>query len=258
MVNPSFNPSDHFKGRLDKRTVVHVWKGETNVTEVLELGYQVIRNVGYSQDSWCVLMLLLSIYLSIYPYPYPSLSCDTCGRERPTWPKCSSSATKWSAMWDTHRTAGASLYPYPYPYPCVSLSFDLSIDRSMSVYFYLYLKYLYRARLRCDPQCGVLYGQLVRLGVTSIYLYIHIHVYLYLLIRVEGSDQRERGARARLRSDPKRWLLGRQLVRRSIYIYIHISISISIYIHIYIWINRSIYRFICVCLFLSIHASIDI
>jgi hexosaminidase len=43
---------DHFKARLDPRTVVHVWKGQTNVTEVVQLGYQVIRNVGYSAHSW--------------------------------------------------------------------------------------------------------------------------------------------------------------------------------------------------------------
>jgi len=41
---------DHFKARLDPRTVVHVWKGQTNVTQVVELGYQVIRNVGYSAE----------------------------------------------------------------------------------------------------------------------------------------------------------------------------------------------------------------
>jgi hexosaminidase len=49
---------DHFKGQLDPRTVVHVWKGQTNVTEVLELGYQVIRNVGYSAHSWCAIIAI--------------------------------------------------------------------------------------------------------------------------------------------------------------------------------------------------------
>jgi len=43
---------DHFKGKLPKPVVVHVWKDVTNVTEVVALGYDVIRNVGYSKGSW--------------------------------------------------------------------------------------------------------------------------------------------------------------------------------------------------------------
>jgi hexosaminidase len=43
---------DHFKTKLDKRTVVHIWKSNTNVTEVVANGYQVLLNVGYCGDSW--------------------------------------------------------------------------------------------------------------------------------------------------------------------------------------------------------------
>eukprot|EP00940_MAST-03C_sp_MAST-3C-sp2_P000220 g220.t1 len=43
---------DHFKTELDKRTVVHIWKSNTNVTEVVANGYDVLRNVGYFQNSW--------------------------------------------------------------------------------------------------------------------------------------------------------------------------------------------------------------
>lgn len=43
---------DHFKNTLDKRTIVHVWKSVTNVTEVVAAGYKVLRNVGYYNLSW--------------------------------------------------------------------------------------------------------------------------------------------------------------------------------------------------------------
>jgi len=43
---------DHFKGSLPKETIVHVWKDVTNVTEVVALGYNVLRNVGYDNVSW--------------------------------------------------------------------------------------------------------------------------------------------------------------------------------------------------------------
>jgi hexosaminidase len=43
---------DHFKGKLNKQTIVHVWKDVTNVTEVVALGYDVLRNVGYDNISW--------------------------------------------------------------------------------------------------------------------------------------------------------------------------------------------------------------
>mmetsp|Transcript_33045 Transcript_33045/g.84405 ORF Transcript_33045/g.84405 Transcript_33045/m.84405 type:complete len:556 (-) Transcript_33045:232-1899(-) len=43
---------DMFKTELDKKVIVHVWKEVTNVTEHVDLGYNVIRNVGYHNESW--------------------------------------------------------------------------------------------------------------------------------------------------------------------------------------------------------------
>ena len=43
---------DHFKTRLPKEVIVHVWKAVTNVTEVVADGYDVLRNVGYNKKSW--------------------------------------------------------------------------------------------------------------------------------------------------------------------------------------------------------------
>jgi hexosaminidase len=43
---------DHFKTKLAKETVVHIWKSNTNVTEVLADGYDVLLNVGYYPKSW--------------------------------------------------------------------------------------------------------------------------------------------------------------------------------------------------------------
>lgn len=43
---------DHFKTQLAKETIVHIWKGVTNVTEVVADGYQVLLNVGYNSKSW--------------------------------------------------------------------------------------------------------------------------------------------------------------------------------------------------------------
>ena len=45
-------PKQHFKTKLDKNVIVHVWKDVTNVTEVVANGYDVIRNVGYDNISW--------------------------------------------------------------------------------------------------------------------------------------------------------------------------------------------------------------
>ena len=38
---------DEFGATLDKSTVVHVWKPSTNITEVVESGYDCLVNVGY-------------------------------------------------------------------------------------------------------------------------------------------------------------------------------------------------------------------
>ena len=43
---------DHFKTDLPKETIVHIWKRDTNVTEVVANGYQVLLNVGYNAKSW--------------------------------------------------------------------------------------------------------------------------------------------------------------------------------------------------------------
>jgi len=43
---------DHFGTKLDKRTIVHIWKSVTNVTEVVADGYNVLLNVGYDATSW--------------------------------------------------------------------------------------------------------------------------------------------------------------------------------------------------------------
>lgn len=43
---------DHFKTKLDKKTIVHIWKSVTNVTEVVANGYNVLLNVGYDATSW--------------------------------------------------------------------------------------------------------------------------------------------------------------------------------------------------------------
>lgn len=43
---------DHFKHNLEKSTIVHVWKSVTNVTEVAEMGYDLLVNVGYANGSW--------------------------------------------------------------------------------------------------------------------------------------------------------------------------------------------------------------
>jgi hexosaminidase len=43
---------DHFKTELDKKTIVHIWKSNTNVTEVVANGYQTLVNVGYDSKSW--------------------------------------------------------------------------------------------------------------------------------------------------------------------------------------------------------------
>ena len=43
---------DEFGATLDKSTVVHVWKPSTNVTAVVQNGYDCLVNVGYVADSW--------------------------------------------------------------------------------------------------------------------------------------------------------------------------------------------------------------
>ena len=45
---------DHFKHNLEESTIVHVWKSITNVTEVAEMGYDLLVNVGYANGSYCL------------------------------------------------------------------------------------------------------------------------------------------------------------------------------------------------------------
>jgi hexosaminidase len=43
---------DRFKNKLAKETIVHIWKKDTNVTQVVAHGYNVLLNVGYNNISW--------------------------------------------------------------------------------------------------------------------------------------------------------------------------------------------------------------
>ncbi|CAK0847582.1 unnamed protein product [Prorocentrum cordatum] len=43
---------DHFKASLPKETIVHIWKGVTNVTEVVANGYDVLINVATGDKPW--------------------------------------------------------------------------------------------------------------------------------------------------------------------------------------------------------------
>ena len=43
---------DHFQHKLEDSTNVHVWKSVTNVTEVAEMGYDLLVNAGYADGSW--------------------------------------------------------------------------------------------------------------------------------------------------------------------------------------------------------------
>ena len=43
---------DHFKTKLPKDIIVHVWKSVTNVTELVANGYRTLVNVGYNAKSW--------------------------------------------------------------------------------------------------------------------------------------------------------------------------------------------------------------
>ena len=43
---------DELGATLDKSTIVHVWKPSTNITEVVESGYDCLVNVGYVTNSW--------------------------------------------------------------------------------------------------------------------------------------------------------------------------------------------------------------
>lgn len=47
---------DHFQGKLNKQTIVHIWKSVTNVTSVVALGYDtLVRDIppGYGCAVGC-------------------------------------------------------------------------------------------------------------------------------------------------------------------------------------------------------------
>lgn len=71
---------DHFTDTLDKRTVVHIWKKNTNVTEVVAKGYDVLLNVGYAANSW-YLDNLQDNWLDVYQKePCTGVPDDLCPR----------------------------------------------------------------------------------------------------------------------------------------------------------------------------------
>lgn len=43
---------DNFQGKLNNRTVIHVWKTNTDISEVISKGFDVLLNVGYVKGSW--------------------------------------------------------------------------------------------------------------------------------------------------------------------------------------------------------------
>ena len=43
---------DHFHSQLDKKTIVHVWKDKSTLTEVVAAGYNALINNSPGDDSW--------------------------------------------------------------------------------------------------------------------------------------------------------------------------------------------------------------
>jgi len=118
---------DHFKSSLPKEIVIHVWKSVTNVTEVVALGYDVLRNVGYNNVSW-YLDNLDVMWDAVYQNdPCEGIPGDElCGRvlgghgemwgetvdgsdlEQTVWPRLASIAEKlWSSRAQTQDVASA-------------------------------------------------------------------------------------------------------------------------------------------------------
>ncbi|MDC3321803.1 family 20 glycosylhydrolase [bacterium] len=69
---------DHFKTDLDKKTVVHIWKSNTNVTEVLANGYNVLLNVGDVQNSWYLDHLNVNFSAVYLNEPCAGIPDDLC------------------------------------------------------------------------------------------------------------------------------------------------------------------------------------
>ena len=111
---------DHFKTKLPKQVIVHVWKSVTNVTEVLADGYNVLRNVGYDATSWYLDNLNVN-WTAVYANePCAGVPDELCGMilgghgemwgetvdasdiEQTVWPRLAAIAEKlWSPRADT-------------------------------------------------------------------------------------------------------------------------------------------------------------
>lgn len=71
---------DHFQTKLNKKTVVHIWKSNTNVSSVLANGYEVILNVGYWPKSWYLDNLDIN-WTAVYSNePCTNVPDSLCGR----------------------------------------------------------------------------------------------------------------------------------------------------------------------------------
>eukprot|EP00927_Polykrikos_kofoidii_P041997 TRINITY_DN3586_c0_g1_i3.p1 TRINITY_DN3586_c0_g1~~TRINITY_DN3586_c0_g1_i3.p1 ORF type:complete len:576 (-),score=65.44 TRINITY_DN3586_c0_g1_i3:138-1814(-) len=135
---------DHFKSELPKETIIHVWLQDTNVTEVVSLGYDVIRNVGYNPVSWYLDNLDITwdaLYQNEPCEGIPDASTDTqdlCERvlgghgemwgekvdgsdlQSTVWPRLASIAEKlWSSRAQTQDIASA--LPRLHRFRCVLL-----------------------------------------------------------------------------------------------------------------------------------------
>ena len=119
---------DHFKTRLAKDVIVHVWKAVTNVTEVVANGYDVIRNVGYDATSWYLDNLDVSwakVYANEPCDSIPDPLChkvlgghgemwgetvDTSDLQQTVWPRLAAIAEKlWSPRAKTADASAAAL-----------------------------------------------------------------------------------------------------------------------------------------------------
>ena len=66
---------DHFGTKLDKRTIVHVWKDKSDLNAVVAAGYNALINNSPGSDSWCVdltaSLLRHSSIVTLYRCPHP-------------------------------------------------------------------------------------------------------------------------------------------------------------------------------------------
>jgi len=106
---------DHFQDKLAKGTIVHIWKSNTNVTQVVALGYNVLINVGYVENSWYLDNLEVTwdaVYVNEPCYGVPNSLCpmvygghgemwgetvDGSSLQQKVWPKMGAIAERlWS------------------------------------------------------------------------------------------------------------------------------------------------------------------